>query len=216
MVEVAEKPELTFRESDHTYWLGSVKVPGVTTILKVLGGYEGIPARILKKASERGTAIHTMTEYDDDDTLDVASLDDEMLGYLQAYWRFKEEMRPEMLDAEVRDYHPTLKFAGTRDRRLILRGKVGILDVKSCYRLMPSTGPQTAAYQGIYNANAAKADQAKHRWGLKLAKDGTYELQEYKGPEDWNTFVSCLNCWRFIEQNNKKLLANIEDHRFDF
>lgn len=216
MADPAEKPPLVFRESDHTYWLGENRVPGVTTVLKVLGGYEGIPERILKKAADRGTAVHKMTEMDDDGTLDVASLDDDMLGYLQGYWRFKEEWRPEILDAEVPDYHPTLKYAGTRDRRLILRKHGGILDVKSCYRLMPSTGPQTAAYLEIYNANVPKSEHLKKRWGLKLAKNGTYELKEYTGVQCLNTFLSCLNVFRFIQEHNPALRAAIEEHRFDF
>lgn len=210
------KQPLVFRESDHTYWLGDKRVPGVTTVLKVLGGYEGIPKRILEKAATRGTTIHKITELDDDGTLDYAALPDDLIGYLMGYHRFKEEVRPQILDTEVPDYHPGMLYAGTRDRRLAIGKKVGILDVKSCYRLMPSTGPQTAGYKEIFNANAPKSEHVKHRWGLRLGRDGTYELKEYTDPGDWNTFVSALNCFRFIEKHNAKLLANIEDYRFDF
>lgn len=209
-------PELQFDEGKHVYTLGGQTLPGVTTVLKLLGGYEGIPARILQKAADRGTAVHTITELDDAGELDYGTLDDEFIGYLMAWHRFKDEVRPEILDAEVRGYHPKLLYAGTRDRRMIIRGKKGILDIKSSYRLMPSTGPQTAAYKEIFNENADKADQVKHRWGLKLSKDGTYELQEYKDPGDWNTFVSCLNCWRWIVQHNQRLKSNIEEYRHDF
>jgi len=209
--------ELVFRESDHTYWLGDVQVPGVTTVLAILGGYEGIPERILRKAADRGTAVHKITELDDAGTLDYATLDDELSGYLAAWWRFKEERKPIILDAEVPGYHPKLLYAGTRDRRLVIGKKAGILDIKSSYKLMPSTGPQTAAYKEIFNATADKADQVKHRWGLKLAKDGTYELQEYTDHAgDLNTFVSALNCWRHIAKHNKKLKSTIEEYRYEF
>lgn len=204
--------ELRFDEPTHTYWLGDRKLPGTTTVLGILGGYEGIPARILQKAAERGTAVHKITELDDDGTLDYATLDDELAGYLEGWWRFKEERKPIILDAEVPGFHPKLLYAGTRDRRLIIGNKAGILDIKSSYRLMPSTGPQTAAYKEIFNANVPKADQVKHRWGLRLGRDGTYELKEYTDHAgDLNTFLSALNCYRFIEQNNAKLKSAIEE-----
>lgn len=203
---------LRFDEPSHTYWLGDRQVPGTTTVLGLLGGYEGIPARILQKAATRGTAVHKITELEDAGTLDYATLDDELSGYLEAWWRFKDDHKPQILDAEVPGYHPTLLYAGTRDRRLALKKKAGILDIKSSYRLMPSTGPQTAAYKEIYNANVPKSEQLKHRWGLKLARDGTYELKEYTDHAgDFNTFVSALNCWRFIEKHNAKLQTAIEE-----
>lgn len=208
--------DLRFQESDHTYWVGSEQLPGVTTVLGVLGGYEGIPKRILQVAAERGTAVHKITEMDDADTLDYGSLDDALTGYLMGWHKFKHEMKPTILDAEVPGFHPGMRYAGTRDRRLAIGTKVGILDIKSSYVLMPSTGPQTAAYKEIWNAAAGKDDKAKHRWGLKLTKDGNYELKEYKDPGDWNTFVSCLNVWRFISQHNQKLKANIEAYRYEF
>ena len=72
--------ELVFRESDHTYWLGDVQVPGVTTVLAILGGYEGIPERILRKAADRGTAVHKITELDDAGTA-VLGVDDGCGGH---------------------------------------------------------------------------------------------------------------------------------------
>ena len=212
--------ELRFDPSNHTYWIGTKKLPGVTGILKVLGGYEGIPERILRKAADRGTAVHKITELDDAGTLDYETLAEELFGYLMGWHRFKEEMRPEIFDAEVADYHPQLLYAGTRDRRMIIHGlkkpKMSILDIKSSYMLMPTTGPQTAGYKEIHNANASKDEQAHTRYGLRLGKDGTYELKEYKDMGDWNTFVSCLNCTRWIDQHNKQLASNIEAYTNDF
>lgn len=208
--------ELHFDPTNHTYWLGPKKLPGVTSVLKVLGGYEGIPTNILRKASERGTAVHRVTELDDAGTLDYATLDESLMGYLMAWHRFKDEKKPEIFDAEVPGHHPKLLYAGTRDRRLRIGKKVGVLDIKSSYMLMPTTGPQTAAYKEIFNATADKADLLACRWGLKLKPDGTYELHEYRDPGDWNTFVSCLNATRFIEKHNSQLTSAIEDYTREY
>ena len=203
--------DLIFRESDHTYWLGEKKLPGVTTILSILGGYEGVPKHLLERAARRGTAVHKMTELDDAGELDVGALSDEMIGYLSAWQDFKRIVRPEICDAEVQGHHAKLLYAGTRDRCLAIKGKLGILDIKSSYMLMPTTGPQTAAYAEIFNQGVARADQAKKRWGLRLAKDGSYELKEYTDAGDMTTFVSCLNLYRWAEKHNKQLIKNIEE-----
>lgn len=212
--------EFRFEEANHSYWLGAKRLPGTTAVLALLGGYEGIPAHILRKAADRGTAVHKVTELDDAGTLDYGSLDDSLIGYLMGWHRFKDEMRPEILDAEVADYHPQLLYAGTRDRRLILHGKarakLSILDIKSSYMLMPTTGPQTAAYEAIYNATAEKDEQVQHRYGLKLKPDGTYELKEYKDRGDFNTFVSALNCYRFLETHNHKLKTALEEYASEY
>lgn len=207
---------LRFDAATHSYYIGNEKLPGVTSILSILGGYENVPKKLLEVASQRGTAVHTLTERDDDGTLDYASLSDELTGYLLGWQKFKDEKKPIMLDAEVPGYHPTLKFAGTRDRRIVIGKKVGILDIKSSYMLMPTTGPQTAAYKEIWNATAPKDEQVKHRWGLKLTKDGDYLLHEYTDALEWNTFVSCLNCYRFMQRHNPKKIQTIEEYQNEY
>lgn len=201
-------PELTFEDSTHTYFLDGVKVPGVTTILKPLSSYDDVPARIMAIASARGTAVHLATELEDLGTLDYASLDDELTGYLIGYQRFKEVMRPEFVGVEQKTYHKVLKYAGCYDRELILHGKprakLAILDVKSCVTMMPTTGPQTAAYLAAANSHRpSKKDHAVERYGLKLGRDGTFELVPYTGESDLHDFMSCLRVLRFKNQHHK-------------
>lgn len=207
--------EFRFEEATHSYFLNAEKLPGVTSVLSLLGGYEGVPKKILQKAAERGTAVHKITELDDAGRLDYAELDDSLAGYLMGWHKFRHELQPEILDAEVPDFHPQMKYAGTRDRRLIIRGEVGILDIKSSFALMPTTGPQTAAYLEIYNAKAPRSERIKKRWGLRLTKDGDYELKEYKDRNDFNTFVSALNVWRWCERHNAKKIEIIEGYTND-
>lgn len=205
-----------FEEATHSYFLGTEKLPGTTSILSLLGGYESVPKKLLEVAAARGTAVHKVTELDDAGTLDYASLSDELTGYLLGWHKFKAEKKPIMLDAEVAGYHPRLKYAGTRDRRIVIGKKVGILDIKSSYMLMPTTGPQTAAYKEIWNETAPKDEQVKHRWGLKLTKDGDYQLHEYTDALDLNTFISCLNVWRFMQRHNPKKIQTIEEYQNEY
>jgi len=201
-------PELVFEAESHSYHLNGEKLPGVTTILKPLSSYDDIPARILAQAAARGTAVHLTTELEDLGTLDYASLDDELTGYLMGYQRFKEVMRPEFVNIEQITYHKVLKYAGTPDRELILHGKprakLAILDLKSCVTMMPSTGPQTAAYMAAVNSHRpSKKDHAVERYGLRLGRDGTFELIPYTGESDLHDFLSCLRILRFRNQHHR-------------
>lgn len=199
---------LTFDESSHSYHLNGVKLPGVTSVLSVIGGYDGIPAKILEIAAARGQAVHRATELEDLGTLDYASLDDEVSGYLVGYQRFKDEMRPEFIGIEQPCYHKQLHYAGTADRELILHGKrnakLACLDLKTCLQMMPTTGPQTAAYTEAINSHRPnKADHIRERYGLKLGRDGTFELVPYTSPSDWQEFLACLRVTRFRQQHQR-------------
>lgn len=195
---------LEFNESTHTYTFNGVIVPGVTSVLSVLGGYESIPLQTLQRAAERGTAVHKATELSDLGTLDYSDLDDEILGCLMGWHKFLDDKKPELVAVEKQVYHPSLRYAGTLDRELVLDGKLSVLDIKSSYKLMPATAPQTAAYAEASNAHRkAKSDHIKNRYGLRLTADGNYELQQYKSLSDINVFLSCLNVWLWIEMHNQ-------------
>lgn len=195
---------LIFKPEDHSYWLNGERLPGVTSTLKYISGYDKIPRHILDKAAERGTAVHLACELHDKGTLDYASLDDEILGYLMGYMAFLDDKKPEIIGIEQPIHHPTLLYAGTYDRELILDGHLSTLDLKSSWQMMPATGPQTAAYAEAQNAHRkSKSDHVKRRYGLKLKPDGTYELHQFKETTDWNTFLSCLNLVRWQQKHQK-------------
>ena len=194
---------LEFNESTHTYTLNGVIVPSVTSVLSILNGYEGIPLQTLQRAAERGTAVHKATELSDLGELDYGSLDDEISGFLLGWHKFLDDKKPELVAVEKQVYHPSLRYAGTLDRELVLDGKLSVLDIKSSYKLMPATAPQTAAYAEASNAHRkAKSDHIKNRYGLRLTADGNYELQQYKDATDMNVFLSCLNVVRWLEKHN--------------
>lgn len=196
---------LEFIEETHTYLLDGVVIPSVTQILDILGGYEVIPKAVLQKAADRGTAVHKATELSDLGELDYSDLDDEILGYLMGWHKFLDDKKPELVAIEHRTHHDGFKYAGTLDRELILDGYLSVLDIKSSFRLMPTTAPQTAAYMEAVNWHRkSKSDHIKRRYGLRLTKDGQYELERYKDPADINIFMSALNCYRWIAKNSTK------------
>jgi len=65
---ILKQSPVTFRESDHTYWLDGRQLHGVTgTIIRTAfpGKYDGIPKAVLDNAASKGHAIHEEIEYHD-------------------------------------------------------------------------------------------------------------------------------------------------------
>jgi hypothetical protein len=189
---------LTFDEAAHRYYYDGREVHGVTSVLKLLGEYEGVPMSMLEYASERGRAVHKATELLDQDDLDWGSLSDELIPYVAAWDKFKSESKVEILKAEWQIYHPVYGYAGMPDREVIIKKKRGVLDIKTSAQLMPSVGPQTAAYLNGGNVGREKTELMKYRWACHLRNDGTYRLHPLIDTTDWPTFLSCLSItnWR--------------------
>jgi hypothetical protein len=186
---------LTFDDSTHSYFWQGKPVPGVTTVLKALHSFEGIPEAIMALAQDRGTAVHLACEYFDRGILDEMSLDERIVGYVQAWKRFRSENVCEWSHIETQCFHPLLRYAGTLDRAGTIKGERWLIDIKTSIASHAVWGVQTSAY-----ANAMSMPNVR-RGTVQLRKDGTYRMIEWKSPNDWPVFVSLLTINNFLEQN---------------
>src|SRR5690606_30677627 len=134
--------------------------------------------------------------YDQDD-LDMASLDEVIVPYLEAWIKFKKEAGFIVSSIEQQMVHPIHRYAGTIDRigYMGLIDKQAVLDIKCVAKLSPVTGLQTAAYKQLIEQ---AGQQELARYSLRLRPNGQYELQRYDEPDDIRTFLSLLNIfyWR--------------------
>jgi len=186
---------LTFQEEGHVYQYDGLVVPSVTQVLEPLIDYSMVPDFRLAMAADRGTNVHKMCELHDYGTLE--DYEPEYEPYLDAWIMFLEDTGFEAEIIETRLYHPVFKYAGAVDRVGMSKGKRVILDIKTTFTLMPAVGPQTAAYQEMWNKNNPHM-KAKQRWAVQLKSDGTYRIERLKGVTDFSVFTSCLNIhnWR--------------------
>lgn len=179
---------LTFDEATHTYRMYGVVVPSVTTILKPLSDFSAIPAGVLAAASAFGTAVHKATELHDLGTLDFSLLDPALEPYLEAWVNFSRDYEVQWSEIEHVVYSPTMRYAGTLDRRGLVRDRMTTLDIKSSAALYPSVGPQLAAYKSAYGIEASLDE----RMAVQLKKDGTYLAKTYTNRMDWPLFASLM------------------------
>lgn len=182
---------LKFDEHSHTYTKDGIVVPSVTQVLGILDDWSMIKSDVLRLAADRGTAVHRMVELYNNKLLDIGSLDEELLSYLNSYLSFMNDTRFVVEESEERLYSAAYGYAGTRD----LKGRLGVyrsvIDIKTSVTLMDSVGPQLAAYQN------AKQDNIQKRYALQLHQD-KYKLTEFTGNDDFKVFLACLKIhnWR--------------------
>lgn len=186
---------LTFDEATHTYRVGGSVVPGVTSVLKPFVDFSGINPSVLAAKADLGRRVHLATQLDDEDDLDESSIEPDVAPYLQAYRRFRADTRAVIVAREERVYDPIHRFAGTLDGVFTIKAENWLVDLKTCFVVPVTAGPQTAAY-----LRALNDPSVTRRGALRLRQDGTYRLDPLRDPDDWSAFLACLTIHRYTEK----------------
>ena len=182
---------LTFDEESHTYRHGDKVVPSVTQCLSKLHDFGMIRKDILEAACQRGSFVHTLCEYHDQNDLDSESIGI-YGGYLDAWIQFCADHKAVWTSIEQRGYSERYGFAGTWDRSGTLKGSPFVVDIKTSAASHPVWGLQTSAYRQLL-AESDPAWLLARRATVQLKPDGTYKFIEWSNPQDWTTFLSLIN-----------------------
>lgn len=114
-LNIPQLPELTFEEDSHTYRLDGLIIPSVTTLMKPLSEayYGGIDAKVLGKAADRGSAVHSAIDlYSKYGVIDI---EPELEGYFEAFRAWAKDFEVKPYATETRTYNRSLLYAGTVD-----------------------------------------------------------------------------------------------------
>lgn len=179
---------LTFDDESHTYRYGEKVVPSVTQCLSRLHDFGMIPKDVLEAACIRGSYVHALTEFHDQNDLDQSSVGI-YRGYLDAWIRFCADHQAVWEGIEVRGYSERYGFAGTLDRCGTLNGGAWIVDIKTSAQSHRVWNMQLAAYRQLLVETDSK--WALTRLGtVQLRPDGTYKLIEWSAPDAWPAFMA--------------------------
>ena len=177
------------------YIVDGVPFISVTEVLREAGlvDFSMVPAGLLEAARIRGTRVHRLTELIDrgDTQLDV---DDDMLGYVDAYERFRKEVPFEIQLIEKEVWSKHYRYAGRVDRVGLLNGHPSILDYKTGLTVEWWEGLQLAGYE-VCLANyptVIKPDVRHRRYALHLRPDGTYKLVRFESRSDRPDFLAAV------------------------
>lgn len=189
---------LTFDPVPHEYKWNNIVVPGVTETLERMQSFAGVSRDVMEAAQLRGSMVHLMAQYHDEDCLDESQFTAEELSYLPGWKKFIADHKPNWTAIERPFYNTVYGYAGTPDREGDMEWRDGrfdsVIDIKTAVAKHPVWPLQLAAY-----------DQGKRRrrGTVQLASDGTYRLLEWPDASDFPIFVAAVTLNRWVRKNLK-------------
>jgi hypothetical protein len=191
---------LDFDDELHIYTVNGQAKTSVTQALEGAGiiDYSHIPPATRQMALERGRRVHLATQFDDEGDYEEGSFG-ELEGFVQAWRRFRREMRFDATLIEFRGYNPMGDYCGTLDREGTWRdGERVLIDIKT-NQAEDWVRMQLAAYA------AFRPDpRALLRVCVELHADGTYDARRiYTGADQqrhFGEFLACLTTFRLKQE----------------
>lgn len=179
----------TFRESDHTYWLGSERLPSVTEILTNANIID--KAWYTEESAQRGSAVHRACQLLLEGNLNESTVDSRIAGYVAAFRAFKSVVSIGDCECEKLVWSQYLRYAGLTDIDCVLNGSPALIDIKT--GSVPAwVDLQLAAYD---NALFETDGTLRRLFSLNLRADGTYRLRQYHRTR-FQVFSDALITWR--------------------
>lgn len=166
--------ELTFYDKGHIYMAQGERIPSVSDLCRFISRevYGDAPAWKLEAAAIRGTAVHQATEALDREG--SAAIDEDYLGYLEAYRKFLTEHEVAWELIEHPDWHEELRYAGTIDRYGKVDGIRTLVDIKTAYAVQKAL---YGASLNLYRMMLERRGKTVERLLIvHLKEDGTYKL----------------------------------------
>jgi hypothetical protein len=183
--------------ADHVYTVDGKRYDGVTTIIQLEGGSPGLEF-VDPWYLQRGSMVHIATGLYDLGTLDEASVDERIKGYLTSWKRYRDNQPyvylPEHIEVMLADH--IYQYAGTLDR-------LPLLDIK-CGAYKKADLAQLGAYYGLCQANKLPTDLymgPEARRIIYLDENGEYPtVDSYSRSEviaAMHSFLGALSWHRF-------------------
>lgn len=190
---------LTFDSGPHEYRWNNIVVPGVTETLERMQSFAGVSREVMEAAQLRGSMVHLMCHYHDEDCLDELQFTDHELAYLPSWKKFIADHKPKWTAIETMFYNSVYGYAGTPDRECSMEWRDGrfdsVIDIKTGTASHPTWALQTAAYaQG----------RRMRRGTVQIAPNGTYRLIEWPDSSDFPIFVAAVTLNRWTRKNLRK------------
>lgn len=185
----------------HRYYYNGKRVAGVTEILSGVGIIDA--SWFTEESRDRGTQVHRAMELLVHGQLDWKTVDERIIGYVQAGEKFLREAGVIIGDQRSLTEHlvySTFRYGGKVDALLYLFGKSPtVVDWKTGE---PTFGRiQTAAYA---DPLSEELGLPLERAAVKLSADGTYRLHEYDDADDLDDFLAAARIYnRFIFPKRK-------------
>lgn len=191
-------PGLTFDPGPHEYRYNGEVVPSVTQLLAPMESWNFLDDESLAWYAARGQAVHLATSLDDSGDLDEETIDPQIAPYLESWRALRRDATLEVLSTEEQVYHTLFQVAGTLDRRMKIKGRHAVVDLKAGVKLN-SHGVQVAAYRKLWNFRNQPTEHVKDTYTCYLQNDGSQaKLVKWDDPLHDQMFIALCTqrTWR--------------------
>lgn len=198
--------DLFFDDEKHQYYYKGEKVPCASDILKIVDviAMDGIPARNIEIAAQRGTRIHEAT---DDWDYDLLEIDEEweqensdIIEYVNAYIDFTFDYPEPPMASEISLFSEKTGVAGTIDLVKKIDGKLSIIDKKTTSKV----GKLRNLIQlNLYRINWNETHEQKvdNLYILHLTNKGEYKLIPFEVDEE--IVFKFINLYKAIKEDKR-------------
>jgi CRISPR/Cas system-associated exonuclease Cas4 (RecB family) len=204
---VRKSKEKIITAGDH-YLIGGKRYDRVTSVLEVLGGYEGIPREVLERKAALSKILHNALRAYSDGGLTPSSLDlmsdrhPKLIKPIRFFISWHKENVSDVIFAERTMYSKVYSIAGTPDLIVQMKsGRVAVIDFKMTSEIFPKNHLQTAAYQMIYS-EMMDVKTKVDRIIIRFDQDGIAEIKNRPDETylaDKNLYLACVSLHRGIK-----------------
>lgn len=206
--------DFEFDAETHIYHVSERYVMATSDVLAFngLSDYGAIPKAVLEHAGWRGTELHKAIELYEKDVLDRDSVPQEVLPYLDGYFRFKDDydFQPTDMEFQCVYEHDESLIGCTIDLRGSMKGRRWVLDAKTSAKNYGKAERQTHLRWRLQlqsYAEATQFDEAFWRGAspeplgkgvIHVNKDGGYKFWDFSQDESrlWDGAVSIAEAKR--------------------
>lgn len=181
---------ITYDHEKHKYCFEGNPIPGVNEVLNETGFGIDVPDALMpmiEYKAEIGTAVHKAIEFDLKDDLDESSIP-ELMGYVQAFRKAKEEMGFTVEWIELMIHSKELGYCGRADIGATMALESIYIDIKTGHKNRTNR-LKTAAYNSILGYSK--------RGCLYLAENGEYDWDEHTETEDYEIWKGLVRAFHW-------------------
>lgn len=179
--------------------------PRVTEVLKTYSGFNYVPEKVLAKAAERGTIVHSICAgiakgaFIPDDIVE-----EDYKGYVRSFKLWASRQVQSFDIVEERYFDTGFGYSGQID--FVITGSDGLLylvDIKTSARPQKTYALQLAAYAQLLALQQIDLNGAML---VYLDKNGEFpEIEAYEDLKlEQEIFHCALRCWYFFNKGRKK------------
>jgi hypothetical protein len=199
---ITASAEFEFDPVRHEFWQNGHRKPSVTQVLAMAGicDFSCVDAELREYSMKRGTAVHWLTQLEDEGGLNYRTVPKNLRGYRKAFNTWKKRSGFLVTQIETK-FVSKFGFAGIIDRvgmfppnPFLQSASTAVVDIKTGdiadwvrFQLTPYTvaaaGDNPTIAEGI------------RRIALRLFPDGTYKIKEFPRSTwlgDWSRFIKEL------------------------